>query len=119
VHISVEEYHKFLACYPTLTSCGFGSPSRIGFDVERSELDDATSEFDYCCEYLATREKSRIINHNAYSYRLLREVEHWIDKTLSKSVDISEGSFIAAAIYMGFDYQKIVKQTGVYLNLVD
>jgi len=91
---------------PTLTDFGIGLFERDKklpvieqkkkFKEEQSSLLDNTEEFERLCEWLKPIDKIKSINKNHTSYGL----KHLAEKTIGYSTN---GTFIAAAIYSGFD----------------
>ena len=91
---------------PTLTDFGIGlygqdrnSPideKKKKFQEEQKSLLENTKEFERVCEWLYTVDKIQSINKKHTSYGL----KHLAEKTIGYSTN---GTFIAAAIYSGFD----------------
>ena len=91
---------------PTLTDFGIGlfeqdralpiAEQKKKFQEERKALLENIEEFEKVCEWLYSVAKIKSINKNHTSYGL----KHLAEKTIGYSTN---GTFIAAAIYSGFD----------------
>jgi len=91
---------------PNLTDFGIGlfeqdrelphNEQKKKFKEEQKALLENTEEFERVCEWLYTVNKIKSINKNHTSYGL----KHLAEKTIGYSTN---GTFIAAAIYSGFD----------------
>ena len=91
---------------PNLTDFGIGlfeqdrtlpiAEQKKKFQEERKALLENTEEFERVCEWLYSIAKIKSINKNHTSYGL----KHLAEKTIGYSTN---GTFIAAAIYSGFD----------------
>ena len=91
---------------PNLTDFGIGlfeqdrklpdNEQKKKFKEEQKALLENTEEFERVCEWLYTVNKIKTINKNHTSYGL----KHLAEKTIGYSTN---GTFIAAAIYSGFD----------------
>jgi len=91
---------------PNLTDFGIGlyeqhrklpiTEQKKKFEEERKALLENTEEFEKVCQWLSSIEKIKTINKKHTSYGL----KHLAEKTIGYSTN---GTFIAAAIYSGFD----------------
>lgn len=86
----------------------------------REDLFKLTNGFKQACMWLSLQERTKNINpKGGTSYALKHAVERWGRKMFGhKSSGVPNGSFIAAAIHLGFKYKPIGESSpNVYLNI--
>lgn len=72
----------------------------FNFDASRQDLSNRLNEFKICCEWLRNQKQRKTINHAiGTSYSLKHVVERWAGEY------VSNGSFIAALIHLGINYE--------------
>ena len=96
IQYTQDQLDKVMQEYPRLTAYGFGSFDPSGFDALRESLKADLGGFQAACVYLTYMKKTPEINMDISSYGYKHRVEemgyHYV----------YNGSFIAAAIHMGF-----------------
>jgi hypothetical protein len=105
------DLERVLEQEPILCSIGFGLSNLTRYTLEERKIklaqmrEDLLNDVDIChkvAEWLAANVQSRkTINKNVTSYGYKHEVERAI------GTYVSNGAFIAAAIYCGFKYQLV------------
>lgn len=107
--ISVNDIAGVMERCPTLGTFGFGTYGQYHPDFPRENAEElirdreallgSLNQFRIACKWLSKVEKSSSINHSRSSYGLKHEVERCYG-----AFYCSNGTFIAAAIFMGFDW---------------
>ena len=113
-----EQIQKIIDQVPTLNSFGIGVSDLIRDERERLDtlesgkrsLLDSAEACTKCCEWLQNVEKTKAINDHANSYGLKHVAEVDIGY-------ITNGSFIAAAIHSGFEYNVTPGSPNVTFNM--
>lgn len=82
-----------------------GEMSKARFDAERAYLLGATREFALSTAWLADKVRRKTVDHRTSSYGYKHMVERAFDAMGYEDRYVSNGAFIAAAVYMGFPYQ--------------
>lgn len=70
-----------------------------------------------CMDFLRPLKHMKTMNKHSTSYNFKHDVEYWYERMFNKHVYISNGAFIVAAIYMGFDWQVEFLSTDMFFNL--
>lgn len=74
-------------------------------------------EFGICSEWLQGCVRRKTVNTSISSYTLKHMVEAWAKKSGRDDYYVSNGSFIAAAIHMGFEYTEDFDSPNVRFNI--
>ena len=117
IHSKIESVIKKI---PALTDFGIGLYGRgrglsrkeyeVKFKEERKKLLESTESFEKACEWLSQIERIKSINRKRTSYGL----KHVAAKDIGY---ITNGVFIAAAVYSGFDYITNDKSSNAAFNM--
>ena len=99
--INKTDIEKVLLKYPTLSYSGFGVNDK---DTFFNHLD----EIQYVCDILQKVGKTKIINKNISSYGF----KHWVE---TKNNYVANGTFILAALMLGFDI--VISAPNAYFNI--
>jgi hypothetical protein len=115
-----EKIASVLTKVPELTDFGIGLYERgrglskeeykLEFSRQQKELLDSTDAFERTCVWLSKIEKIKTINKRRSSYSLKHIAEEEIGY-------ITNGVFIAAAIYSGFNYKIEYNYPNVYFGM--
>ncbi|MFZ3088870.1 MAG: hypothetical protein WA123_12490, partial [Methylotenera sp.] len=115
--MTIRDIEVVMNMHPRLTHFGIGisyRPSMTAdertdsFNKNRAALLDAVDECNKACMFLRHVNKRKTLNDSYGSYGLKHRVEHYMKRI--EGVDnyyVANGSFICAAIYMGFEYDQI------------
>lgn len=102
-----------MVAYPILTHFGFGlfadphpEPYTEKFHTERENLKNAISEVQMAADWISGIEKIGRYNYDHSSYGYKHLVEKWASKRGARCY-ISNGSFIAASVGLGFVARRI------------
>jgi hypothetical protein len=88
------------------------------FEGQRSSFSNGGfREFGVCCEWLKGCVRRKTVNASISSYTLKHMVEAWAKKSGRDDYYVSNGSFIAAAIHMGFAYKEDFDSPNVRFNI--
>jgi len=113
IQYTQEQLDKVMKDYPRLTSFGFGSFDLKNFERDREELRNDLAGFQAACVYLTYMKKTPEINMDISSYGYKHRVEdmgyHYV----------YNGSFIAAAIHMGFKMDTRPDTPNAAFNIYD
>jgi hypothetical protein len=101
-----EMVKTIMLIHPDLTAHGYDRDKQHNFKNEREELYKLGNEIEYCIEYLQFANRIKSINYKKNSYGYKHRVEKWIKEKYDKHVYISNGSFIIAALILGFKMTK-------------
>lgn len=125
--ITESDFHAAIAVDRNLTPYGVNvylDPDDTGEDwiekekEQRKELYDCFDEFILACRWLKAQKKRKTINKKKSSYKLKHIVEQWAYKECFDKGYVSNGAFIAAAIYMGFNYEYVnMESPNVFINI--
>ena len=96
IQYTQDQLDKVMQEYPRLTSNGFESSMLKDFERDREELRNDLAGFQAACVYLSRVNKTKSINMDVSSYGYKHRVEDMGYPYLFN------GTFIAAAIHMGF-----------------
>ena len=96
IQYTQDQLDKVMQDYPRLTSNGFESSKSKDFDKNREELKNDLAGFQAACVYLSYMKKTKSIDMAVSSYGYKHRVEDMGYPYLFN------GTFIAAAIHMGF-----------------
>ena len=96
IQYTQDQLDKVMQEYPRLTSNGFESSKSKDFERDREELRNDLAGFQAACVYLTYMKKTPEINMDISSYGYKHRVENMGYPYLFN------GTFIAAAIHMGF-----------------
>ncbi len=117
--ISITDFERLLTEHPELTATGFivDSDDTQFTMKEREALFTFYSEFLVCCEFASHLRKQQCVSRQMSSYGLKHVVERWATKRGILPNYIPKGVFIAAMIYMGFNYKRIKNSRNAYFNV--
>jgi hypothetical protein len=104
---------KVLQDYPDLTSNGFGSFDIKNFESDREDLRNDLAGFQAACVYLSHSKKISKINKVTTSYAYKHRVEAMGYPYLYN------GTFIAAAIHMGYRLCRYPESLNASFNISD
>jgi hypothetical protein len=126
--ITVDDIRAVMEKWPYLNHFGFyvsgysKEPFRVKLKKDRESLLMAVDECNRAAHFLKHVEKRKTINPRAgSSYGLKHEVEFFcrsFQKTKESDSYVSNGSFICAALFLGFDVKPIdLGSPNVYFNM--
>lgn len=99
--MTAKDITQIMNDHPELTAYGFLDPTHKDYASERSDLPNLLTECNDCVDYLLLQEKTKSVKKDGpTSYGWKHKVEKWCGRY------ISNGAFITAAIFLGFDLRK-------------
>ncbi len=125
--MTVKDIDHVIAQYPRLTHFGFGVFDEAGMsyadlqekmDRNKEELRNAVDECNRACRFIAHLDKRQTFNNFSTSYGLKHQVEHFL--SYQDDIDntyIANGSFICAAIHMGFKVKESYLSPNAIFNI--
>lgn len=113
IRYTQDQLNKVMQEYPRLTSNGFESSKSKDFEREREELKNDLAGFQAACVYLTYMKKTPEINMDISSYGYKHRVEELGYPYLFN------GTFIAAAIHMGFKMDTSMDTPNAAFNISD
>ncbi len=113
IQYTQEHLDKVMQDYPDLTSNGFESSKSKDFEKNREELRNDLAGFQAACVYLSRVNKTKSINMAVSSYGYKHRVENMGYPYLFN------GTFIAAAIHMGFKIDTRLDTPNAAFNISD
>lgn len=113
IRYTQDQLNKVMQEYPRLTSNGFESSKSKDFEREREELRNDLAGFQAACVYLSRVNKTKSINTTVSSYGYKHRVEEMGYPYLFN------GTFIAAAIHMGFKIDTSMDTPNAAFNIYD
>ena len=107
--------------YPELAWYGFGMApwSQEPFEMHRAAMTESGEVVQFLrgVEWLAQVEQTARINRRRHSYDWKHVAERWHMCKRRGNYYIAEGMFIAAAVHLGFQIQRMPNTTSVWLNI--
>ena len=110
-----EQYHEIIDQHLAITAAGYGIDEshmylpcdeyKAIWESERKALFTFYPQYCHCMDYLATK---RYLNRDRTTYALKQDVEKWL---IAKGVPdhyIPQGSFILAALTLGYRINKVI-----------
>lgn len=73
------------------------------FERERAELHEHLEEIAACADWIKLQTRIKTFNRSRSSYGYKHNVEYWIDRRGGPHCYVSNGSFIAAAVGLGYE----------------
>jgi len=113
IQYTQDQLDKVIQDYPRLTSNGFESSMLKDFERDREELRNDLAGFQAACVYLSRVNKTKSINKAVSSYGYKHRVEEMGYPYLLN------GTFIAAAIHMGFKIDTRMDTPNAAFNISD
>jgi hypothetical protein len=113
IQYTQDQLDKVMKDYPRLTSFGFGSYDPKNFERDREELRNDLAGFQAACVYLSRVNKTKSINMAVSSYGYKHRVEDMGYPYLFN------GTFIAAAIHMGYKIDTRSDTPNAAFNIFD
>ena len=113
IQYTQDQLDKVMQEYPRLTSNGFESSKSKDFERDREELNKDLAGFQAACVYLSRVNKTKSINMAVSSYGYKHRVENMGYPYLFN------GTFIAAAIHMGFKIDTSMDTPNAAFNISD
>ncbi len=105
-----QQLELVMAKFDKLTDYGLGISKSQSFEEERKKLAKNTDEFSKAVDWLSKQNKIKNINDRHTSYWLKHIAQHEIGY-------VSNGTFIAAAIYCGFEIKVSDRSPNVKFNI--